>query len=371
MSYTAEQVFTCLRNVIHPERKSDIISLGMVQELEIEDKNISFALVFNKENATNIAALKKQCVEVIEKNMGSEVQIRGNIKALTLQEETEKPLARVKNIIAVASGKGGVGKSTIASNLAVALANTGAKVGLVDADIYGPSIPKMFNMEGARPEVTKENGKEVIKPVEKYGVKLLSIGFFVNPEDALVWRGPMATNALTQLLMQGDWGALDYLLIDLPPGTSDIHLTLVQTVAVTGAVIVSTPQDVALADAIKGINMFRGEKINVPVLGLVENMAWFTPAELPENKYYIFGKNGCADLAKKENMNLLAQIPIVQSIREGGDKGMPAAANSDTITGLAFANLAENVINATESRNLAMAETKKVEIDPNASCSTN
>jgi ATP-binding protein involved in chromosome partitioning len=277
MSYTTEQIFSALRKVNHPEQQKDIITLGMVQELEIEDKKIVFALVFNKENTTNIAHLKKACVETIENELGSEVEIRGNIKAMTLQEETEKPLSKVKNIIAIASGKGGVGKSTVASNLAVALAKTGAKVGLVDADIYGPSVPKMFDCENAKPEVTKVNSAEVIIPIEKYGVKLLSIGFFVNPEDALVWRGPMATNALTQLLMQGDWGELDYLLIDLPPGTSDIHLTLVQSVAVTGVIVVSTPQDVALADAIKGINMFTGKKINVPVLGLIENMARFTP----------------------------------------------------------------------------------------------
>ena len=342
----------------------------MVQQLEIEGNKISFSLVFNKENTTNIANLKKQCVETIEKELGEQVEIRGNIKAMTVEDENEKPLSKVKNIIAIASGKGGVGKSTVASNLAVALANSGAKVGLVDADIFGPSLPKMFNAEGARPEVTKRNGTEIITPIEKYGVKMLSIGFFVNPEDALVWRGPMATNALTQLLMQGDWGELDYLLIDLPPGTSDIHLTLVQSVAVTGAVIVSTPQDVALADAIKGINMFKGKKINVPVLGLVENMAWFTPAELPDNKYYIFGKGGCEELAKKFDMKLLAQIPIVQSIREGGDSGLPVAADTDSVLGKIFSELAKNVIKANDERNEKLAATKAVVIDPNASCST-
>lgn len=371
MSYTTEQTFGALRKVIHPEQKKDIISLGMVQELLIEGNKISFSLIFNKNNTTNIANLKKACVDTIESELGADVEIRGNIKAMTVQGEKEKPLSKVKNIIAIASGKGGVGKSTIASNLAVALANTGASVGLVDADIFGPSIPKMFNMEGARPEVTKVNDSEVIIPVEKYGVKLLSIGFFVNPEDALVWRGPMATNALTQLLMQGDWGALDYLLIDLPPGTSDIHLTLVQSVAVTGVVIVSTPQDVALADAIKGINMFKGEKINVPILGLVENMAWFTPAELPDNKYFIFGKGGCEALAKKLDLSLLAQIPIVQSIREGGDSGVPAAANTDTITGMAFMDLASNVIKKTADRNAKMEATEVVFVDPNSQgCST-
>jgi len=361
MTYTAKQVFDALKEVIHPERKNDIVSLEMIHNLEIVGKKISFALVFSKENTTNIANLKKECVAAIEKNLGSDADVRGNISAMTIKDETPGPMDRVKNIIAIASGKGGVGKSTIASNLAVALANTGAKVGLVDADIYGPSVPKMFQMEGERPEVKKINGTDVIYPVVKYGVKLLSMGFFVNPEDALVWRGPMATSALNQLLLQGDWGELDYLLIDLPPGTSDIHLTLVQSVAVTGAIVVSTPQDVALADAVKGINMFRGEKINVPVLGLVENMAWFTPAELPENKYYIFGNGGCKALAEKMNLKLLGQIPIVQSIREGGDNGVPAAVNPDTITGMAFAQMAQVVINEIELRN-TKNPTQKVEI---------
>lgn len=369
MSYNAEQVFGALKNVIHPEQKKDIISLGMVQGLEIEDNKISFSLVFSKANTTNIANLKKVCVEAVEKTLGVDAQIRGNIKAMTLQdEESDKPLSKVKNIIAIASGKGGVGKSTVSSNLAVALANSGYKVGLVDADIFGPSLPKMFGVESERPEVTKKDGKEIIIPIEKYGVKMLSIGFFVNPDDALVWRGPMATGALNQLLLQGDWGELDYLLIDLPPGTSDIHLTLVQSVAVTGAVIVSTPQDVALADAIKGINMFKGEKINVPVLGLVENMAWFTPEELPENKYYIFGKGGCEALAKKMDMNFLAQIPIVQGIREGGDSGVPAAADSDSIIGKVFAGMSQSLVKIIEDRNTNFNVTKIVEIDPNASC---
>lgn len=364
MSITSDQVFRALRKVIHPELTKDIISLGMVTDLEIEDNKVGFSLIFKKDNTTNIADLKKRCVEVIENNF-PDADIRGNIKAMTLEEEKTSSLDKVKNIIAIASGKGGVGKSTISSNLAVALANSGAKVGLVDADIYGPSVPKMFNSEGARPEIRKENGVDVITPIEKFGVKMLSIGFFVNPEDALVWRGPMATNALTQLLMQGDWGELDYLLIDLPPGTSDIHLTLVQSVAVTGAVVVSTPQDVALADAIKGINMFRSEKINVPVLGIVENMAWFTPAELPENKYYIFGQGGAKELAEKMELDLLGQVPIVQSIREGGDAGVPVAANTDSITGMAFAEMAHKVIEVIAQRNVKQVATEKVYVDPN------
>jgi ATP-binding protein involved in chromosome partitioning len=362
MEITPAMVFGVLRNVIHPELKSDIVTLGMVQELVIEDKKVGFSLVISKKQSTNIALLKKACVDAIEKTLGPEVDIRGNIQVHSLKEEIPDGLDGVKNVIAVASGKGGVGKSTVAVNLAVALAQTGASVGLVDADIYGPSIPMMFDLVNARPEVIKRGDREVIIPAEKYGVKLLSIGFFVDPSEALVWRGPMATSALKQLLTQGDWGKLDYLLIDLPPGTSDIHLTLVQSVAVTGAIIVSTPQEVALADAIKGISMFTGEKINIPVLGLVENMAWFTPAELPENKYYIFGKEGCKQLAEKMNLPLLGQIPLVQSVREGGDSGEPTAVNPESISGQYFHQLAEKVITAIEKRNKNMDPTKRVDV---------
>ena len=276
--------------------------------------------------------------------------------------KVEKQLPGVKNIIAIASGKGGVGKSTVSVNLAVALAKLGYRVGLLDADIFGPSVPKMFNEEDARPMLETHEAGDLIVPVEKYGVKLLSIGFFVDKNDAVVWRGGMASNALKQLISDVRWDDLDYFLIDLPPGTSDIHLTLVQTLAVTGAVIVSTPQQVALADARKGINMFRNEKINVPVLGLVENMAWFTPAELPENKYYIFGKDGVKQLAEEMQIPLLGQIPVVQSICESGDKGVPAATDENSITGNAFIRLAEEVVERTDERNSRLSETKCVEI---------
>jgi ATP-binding protein involved in chromosome partitioning len=268
----------------------------------------------------------------------------------------------VKNIIAVTSGKGGVGKSTIAVNLAVALANSGASVGLIDADIFGPSVPIMFGAEGERPALRKEGNRDLIIPVEKYGVRFLSIGFFVAPESALIWRGPMASNALKQLITDGDWGSLDYLLIDLPPGTSDIHLTLVQTVPVTAAVIVTTPQHIALADVIKGVSMFRSPSVNVPVLGLVENMSWFTPAELPENKYYIFGKNGGKRLADELGLILLGQIPLVQSIREDSDDGKPSAVDTSTITGMAFAELAHKVVEQLNIRNSGIEPTQKVKV---------
>ncbi len=276
--------------------------------------------------------------------------------------ENNTDVSNIENIVAIASGKGGVGKSTIAVNLAVAMAKKGLKVGLVDADIFGPSIPKMFNVENEKPLVHKVGDKELIIPIEKYGVKMLSIGFFVNKEDAVVWRGPLASNSLKQLISQADWGKLDYLLIDLPPGTSDIHLTLVQTVAVTGVIIVSTPQEVALADAVKGISMFRGETINVPILGMIENMSWFTPEELPNNKYYIFGKDGASKLAEKQNVPLLGQVPIVQNIRESGDTGNPIALDEKSIIGSLFAEICSKVEEQVSVRNFKMDPTKVVEI---------
>jgi len=363
MSFTRQQVLDALSNVVHPEKKKDIVSLGMVDDLTIKGKEIRFSLLFPRSNDPFISSIKKACVKAVLADVDSEAQIQENITVKVPPAEPKKELLPgVKNIVAIASGKGGVGKSTIAVNLAVSLAKKGLRVGLIDADIYGPSIPKMFGAVKAKPFVNQVEGVDMIVPIERHGVKLLSIGFFIDPDSALVWRGPMATNALKQMLGQGDWGELDYLLVDLPPGTSDIHLTLVQEVPVTGAIIISTPQEVALADAIKGINMFTGDRINVPILGLVENMAWFTPAELPGNRYYIFGKNGCEKLAKKYNVSLLGQIPVVESICEDGDMGNPSALDEKSSTGKAFVKLAENVIKQVEIRNRELEPTQRVEI---------
>ena len=367
MSYREENIITALKHVIHPEKGKDIVSLNMVEDMEVKGKKISFTLHFDKPNDPFVSAIRKACVSAIQKYVNKKAEIKGNISIKSdevMKKDEKKVLPNIKNIIAVASGKGGVGKSTVATNLAIALSKSGAAVGLIDADIYGPSIPKMFNVEGQRPMVNKIDGVDIIEPIESYGIKLLSIGFFINPDDALVWRGPMATNALKQLLLQSNWGELDYLMVDLPPGTSDVHLTLVQEVSVTGAIIVSTPQEVALADAVKGISMFLGDKINVPVLGLVENMSWFTPEELPDNKYYIFGKDGCKKLAEKRNIPLLGQIPIVQSICEGGDAGKPSVLNEDSIVGKAFLEMADQVANQVAKRNATLDPTKKVEINP-------
>lgn len=357
-------VLSVLQKVVHPETGKDIVSMGMVNSLKIEGNKISFVLQLAKKNDPFASALKKKAIKQITDEFGAsaevEVAVVADVTPHKAPVNKKSGVAKVKNIIAVASGKGGVGKSTIAVNLAVAMAKTGAKVGLIDADIFGPSIPKMMGLEYSQPDVIKEDGVELIYPIESYGVKVLSIGFFVDPQNALLWRGPMASNALKQLIHQGVWGELDFLFLDMPPGTSDIHLTLVQEVAVTGTVIVSTPQDVALADAIKGINMFASESINVPVLGLVENMAWFTPEELPNNKYYIFGKDGCKQLAEHMKVPLLGQIPIVQSIREGGDYGEPVANDPTTITGKAFAQLAATFAEQVDVRNNSLPPTQAV-----------
>lgn len=339
-----KEIRDVLAEMKYPGTSKSIVDLDMVQNIRIEGGKVCFRLVFQKSNDPFAMALKKKCDALIKEKTGyTETEIE-----TVFVHDLERPLTleKVKNIIAISSGKGGVGKSTVAANLAVALVLQGYKVGLIDADIFGPSMPKMFGCEGAQPYMMEADGKQYIVPVEKYGVKLLSIGFFVDPASATVWRGPMASNALKQMVEQGFWEELDYMLIDLPPGTSDIHLTLVQTAALTGAVVVSTPQQVALADAIKGINMFESPGIDVPVIGLVENMAWFTPAELPDHKYYIFGKDGCKNLAEEKGLRLLGQIPVVQSICDAGDSGKPVALNPDSVTGAAFMQLAEQLAEA-------------------------
>lgn len=361
-----EDVLKALRMVSHPEKGSDIVSLGMVGDISVMPEGITIVLVPEKSNDPFLTSIKSNCVRAVKEVLGPDAVITSiEVKPRIVVEKTAAPkrdvLPGVKNIIAVSSGKGGVGKSTVAVNLAVAMARKGYAVGLLDADIFGPSVPKMFNAESYRPDVRKESGNDLIIPMTKYGVRLLSIGFFVKGTDAVIWRGPMASSFLKQLITQGDWGELDYLIFDLPPGTSDIHLTLVQEVPVTGAIVVTTPQDVALADARKGIAMFRSESINVPVLGLVENMSFFVAPELPGRRYYIFGKEGGSRLAAETGTELLGQIPIVESICDGGDAGTPAALN-DTEPGLAFMTLAETVVRQVEKRNAEMEPTRKVEM---------
>jgi ATP-binding protein involved in chromosome partitioning len=364
--FSKDQILQSLSRVIHPEKKKDIVTLGMITEVESGENGISLTLTPEKSNDPFISSIKSTIVRTIKEVLGpdaviNEIKVQPKVIVGKLQDKPPAVLPGVSNIIAVASGKGGVGKTTIAVNLAISLARMGYSVGLLDADIFGPSVPKMFNEEKFRPEVKRDEQGDHIIPLAKFGIKVLSTGFFVDPADAVIWRGPMASNFLKQLITQGEWGQLDFLLVDLPPGTSDIHLTLVQEVPVTGAIVISTPQEVALADAIKGIAMFRSNKIDVPVLGLVENMSWFTPAELPDNRYYIFGKEGCRKLAEKMNVPLLGQIPLVQSICEGSDNGEPVALN-DSIIGKAFMALAEELIKRVGQRNKEQGPTIKLEI---------
>ncbi|MDR0660494.1 MAG: Mrp/NBP35 family ATP-binding protein [Prevotellaceae bacterium] len=344
-----DSIIDILSRIIHPEYEQDIVSLGIVENVTVENTKVNFRLVLKRSNDPFAASIKKACEEAI---LAIYPNVQLNIMRLVKDAPKKEKkadaepsgLKDVKHIIAIASGKGGVGKSTISVNLAITLAQKGYKVGLVDADIYGPSVPKMMGLENAKPMMVEIDGEELIEPAINYGVKTLSIGFFINPEDPLIWRGPMSISALKQLTKQGTWQNLDYLLIDLPPGTGDIHLSMVSEMKLSGAVIVSTPQDVALADAIKAINMFRQDKIDVPVLGIVENMAWFTPEELPENKYYIFGKEGAKQLAEKMQIPLLGEVPIVQGIREGGDTGKPSVL-ANPITARAFEIIANSLIN--------------------------
>ena len=353
-----------LATVRYPGTGKNLVEAEMLEDdLRIDGMNVSFSLIFEKSTDPFIKSVVKAAETAIHTYVDRSVNVTINIKTVqALRPEPGKMLPQVKNVIAVSSGKGGVGKSTVAANLAVSLAALGYNVGLLDADIFGPSMPKMFHLEAERIFAEMKDGRQLLIPAMKYGVKLLSIGFFVDPDTATLWRGGMASNALKQLIADADWGELDYLVLDTPPGTSDIHLTLLQNLAITGAVIVSTPQQVALADARKGIDMYRNDKVNVPILGLVENMAWFTPEELPDNKYYLFGRGGVSRLAEEMEVPLLGQIPIVQSICESGDEGEPAAVHADSIIGKAFRNLAQAVVEETERRNRELPATQIVEM---------
>ena len=367
MTLYPKLILDALATVTYPGTKKNLVESGMVADTpSINGMKVKVVLQFPRDTDPFLKSTLKAAEAAIHYHVSKdvEVEIETEFKSKP-RPEVGKLLPEVKNIIAVSSGKGGVGKSTVAANLAISLARLGYNVGLLDADIFGPSMPKMFHVEDARPYAVEKDGRQLIEPIEKYGVKLLSIGFFVNPDTATLWRGGMASNALKQLIADADWGELDYFILDTPPGTSDIHLTLLQTLAITGAVIVSTPQNVALADARKGIDMYRNEKVNVPILGLVENMAWFTPAELPENKYYIFGKEGCKRLAEEMQTPLLAQIPLVQSICESGDDGEPASCHIDTATGQAFINLAQAVVTVVNRRNKEQEPTKIVKVKKN------
>lgn len=353
-----------LKNVRYPGNGKNLIEAEMLEDdLRINGMNVSFSLIFEKSTDPFMKSTLKAAERAIHTYVSPEVNVAISVKTLQAQRpEPGKMLPQVKNVIAVSSGKGGVGKSTIAANLAVALASLGYKVGLLDTDIFGPSVPKMFHLEAQQIFAEEQDGRQLLIPAEKYGVKILSIGFFVNPQTATIWRGGMASNALKQLIADANWGELDYFILDTPPGTSDIHLTLLQNLAITGAVIVSTPQQVALADARKGIDMYSNERVNVPLLGLVENMAWFTPTEHPEEKYYLFGRGGVEKLAEELNLPLLGQIPIVQSICQSGDDGEPIAANPQHPLTQAFRTFAQRVVEETNKRNENQPPTSIVEV---------
>jgi ATP-binding protein involved in chromosome partitioning len=363
MAITKEQVLDALRYVEEPDLKKDLVTLNMIEDIVIDGMKISFSVILTTPACPLKSLIERACVNAIIHyvDAGAKVTVHMTSRTTSGRESDVALLPGVKNIVAIASGKGGVGKSTVAANLAVALAMKGAKVGLIDADIYGPSQHIMFGLEHERLFVNEREGKTYMLPIDKYGVKLLSIGFLVDPGKAIPWRGPMASKALRQLFSDADWGDLDYMLIDLPPGTGDIHLTLVSAVPLTGAVVVSTPQHVALADAQKGINMFQLPAVNVPVLGLVENMSYFTPAELPDHKYYIFGKDGCKTLAEEMNVPFLGQLPLVQKIRESGDVGHPVVLDEGTPAAEAFIALADHVARQVSIRNATVAPTTRVE----------
>lgn len=362
MGYKSEDIIKALSTVEEPDLKKDLVTLKMIDHVLVDGNKVSFTVILTTPACPLKEVIRKSCEEAIHRLVSSDLEITVNMTSDVTSIRNNTPLLpQVKNIIAVSSGKGGVGKSTVSANLAVSLAQSGAKVGLIDADIFGPSMPTMFNCEHEQPSVRQIDGKNVIVPLEQYGVKLISIGFLAS-NNAVIWRGPMASSALKQFIADTDWGELDYLLIDLPPGTSDIHLTLVQTIPVTGAIVVTTPQKVAITDAIKGIAMFKQPQINVPLLGIVENMAYFTPEELPDNKYYLFGKDGGKELAADNDVELLGQIPIVQSIRESGDNGHPQAMK-EGVAADAFKALAAAVAQQVAIRNASKEKTEPVTVN--------
>ena len=358
-------IIDALRTVRYPGTGKDLVEMGMINDdMRIDGMKVSFSLIFDKPTDPFIKSIVKAAEVAIATHVSPDVEIKGNIGVVTRQQATAKKehaiLPGVKNIIGVSSGKGGVGKSTVAVNLAVSLAQLGYKVGLLDADIFGPPIPKMFGIEDEQLYMRKDGDRNLIIPAEKYGVKTLSIGFVIDKDKPALWRGGMASNALKQLITEGDWGELDYFVIDMPPGTSDIHLTLVQTLAITGAIVVTTPQEVALADARKGVNMFLSESVGVPVLGIVENMSWFTPAAHPDEKYFIFGRDGGKNLAETLGVELLGQIPLVASICKGGDDGTPVTLQN-SVSGQSFITLARSVVEAVDKRNTTLPPTSKVQ----------
>jgi ATP-binding protein involved in chromosome partitioning len=356
MIITKEQVLAALSHVEDPDLKKDLVTLNMIKDVKIEDKTIGFTLELTTPACPMKEMLKNACTNAVKHFVLADAEININITSRVTKPLDISQLKDIKNIILVSSGKGGVGKSTVASNLAVTLAKDGAKVGLIDADIYGPSVPIMFGLIGAKPSAREtEDGKSLILPIEKYGIKLLSLGFFADPDQPVPWRGPMASNAIKQLFNDADWGELDYLIVDLPPGTGDIHITISQSFPIAGAVIVTTPQQVALADTRKGLAMFRMPGINIPVLGVIENMSYFTPAELPENKYYIFGKNGGKELAEKYNVPFLGEIPLVQDITAAGDIGQPIAMENESPIAAAFAEIAGKIAQQISINNVQTA----------------
>ncbi len=362
---TKEAVIAALSEVQEPDLGKDLVTLNMVKDIVIDDKNVSFTVILTTPACPLKEMIERACVTAIHLLVDKEAVVKVHLTAnvSTNRKDNQAVLPDVKNIILVASGKGGVGKSTVAVNLAIGLAQLGASVGLLDADIYGPSIPIMLGLRDERPKMTEINGKGMIVPLERHGIKAISIGMLIDEKQAVMWRGPMASSALKQFISDVHWGALDYLVVDMPPGTGDVHLTIVQTVPVTGALIVSTPQAVAAADARKAIMMFKQPQINVPILGIVENMAYFTPQELPENKYYIFGKGGARNMAEQFDLPFIGEIPLVQGIREGGDKGLPAVLDDDAVAKEAFLEMAQKVAQNIAIRNTNLDPTKVVQMN--------